>query len=480
MKKYVSCLKATLIVLLGSVMLFASCKDDEEQPKSSVCDVVSFTTVDNVTWTVSGLDITHTYPPETEEGQLTPIIEVSKGATISPVSGVAQNFFSATGVTYTVTAQDGVTKKTYTARATRTLYSDSEIESFTVNAADWVINGSDITYVYSADTNPATPFTPIITLSQGATVSPASGVAQNFFSAAGVTYTVTAQNGTKKTYTARATRTPYSDSDIVSFHAKGASWNIDGTNITYTFLEEITEENLTPTISLSPGATINPLASVAQNFFTETGVMYVVTAEDGVTKKTYTVIAHGLKKYTSTVMENWVVLSRNGYHDWGIGKGTDLWSGGHPMLVIDNNLNSGWHSKLYTPMPQVLIIDMKESKRVSKISGTGNYLYTMEIYLTDDLSIDGYSSHTVNWDSNMRQNDYDGWHTSLIGKVPETVPTSWGSPKAEGITSPSTFSFTLPESVEGQFLILRFPDNSDGGSTYIDIYDIEVFTSFNH
>ncbi|MDR2286586.1 MAG: DUF5018 domain-containing protein, partial [Prevotellaceae bacterium] len=135
MKKYVSCLKATLIVLLVSAIFFASCKDNED-PKSSACDVVSFK-VDAVTWTVSGLNITHTYPPEKEEGQLTPIIEVSPGATISPTSGVAQNFFSAQGVKYTVTAEDGVTTQEYTVKATITQYSGSEILSFKVDTLSW-------------------------------------------------------------------------------------------------------------------------------------------------------------------------------------------------------------------------------------------------------------------------------------------------------------------------------------------------------
>jgi hypothetical protein len=38
---------------------------------------------------------------------------------------------------------------------------------------------------------------------------------------------------------------------------------------------------------LSPGATINPPANEAQNFFTPQGVTYTVTAEDSVTTKTY-------------------------------------------------------------------------------------------------------------------------------------------------------------------------------------------------
>jgi hypothetical protein len=164
--------------------------------------------VDTVTWTVSGLSITHTYPSETAEGQLTPTITLSPGATVSPASGVEQNFFTAEGVKYTVTAQNGTTKE-YTVKATRTQYSGCEILSFKVGTVTWTVSGTDITHTYPSETVEG-PLTPTITLSPGATVSPASGVEQDgFFTEAGVTYTVTAQDGTTKTYIARAIKAPY-------------------------------------------------------------------------------------------------------------------------------------------------------------------------------------------------------------------------------------------------------------------------------
>jgi hypothetical protein len=49
---------------------------------------------------------------------LAPTIEVSAGATVTPESGVAQDFSSGKEVVYTVTAEDGVTTKTWTAKAT--------------------------------------------------------------------------------------------------------------------------------------------------------------------------------------------------------------------------------------------------------------------------------------------------------------------------------------------------------------------------
>ena len=62
--------------------------------------------------------ISATYPKGTNVNNLSPVIRVSDKATISPASGVTQDFSNDKAVTYTVTAEDGKTSKTYTAKAT--------------------------------------------------------------------------------------------------------------------------------------------------------------------------------------------------------------------------------------------------------------------------------------------------------------------------------------------------------------------------
>jgi hypothetical protein len=79
--------------------------------------------------------------------------------------------------------------------------------------------------------------------------------------------------------------------EIVSFGVGNVAWNIDGANITHTYPPETPKTSLTPTITLSPGATVNPPATEAKNFFTEQGITYTVTAEDGQATKIYTVKA---------------------------------------------------------------------------------------------------------------------------------------------------------------------------------------------
>jgi hypothetical protein len=120
-------------------------------------------------------------------------------------------------------------------------------------------------------------------------VNPPDNEAQNFFTPQGVTYTVTAEDGiTTKTYTAKATRALSTACEILSFSIDTAVWHINNTNITYTYPPEMMETTLTPAITLSVGATVNPPDNEAQNFFTPQGVTYTVTAEDGITTKTYT------------------------------------------------------------------------------------------------------------------------------------------------------------------------------------------------
>lgn len=105
------------IILIAIITGFGSCKKSKDDPaKSKACDITSFK-VGSDAWQISGANISYLYPKGTTQGNLTPVITVSEKAKVSPESGVAQNFFTDGGVTYTVTAEDGTTK-TYTAKAT--------------------------------------------------------------------------------------------------------------------------------------------------------------------------------------------------------------------------------------------------------------------------------------------------------------------------------------------------------------------------
>ena len=106
-------MKKLLVLLITAAAVCGSC----EEERSRDCDIIAFT-VDGTAWTIDGTTIAHTYPSGTAATPLTPVVVVSEGATVSPASGTAQPLFSAAGVDYVVTAADGATKKTYTAKAT--------------------------------------------------------------------------------------------------------------------------------------------------------------------------------------------------------------------------------------------------------------------------------------------------------------------------------------------------------------------------
>ncbi len=111
-------MKTRILWLSLIAISFTACpKSDPEPDKSNACSIVSFK-VGNDTWQITGTSITFQYPKGTPESELTPSIVISDNAHIDPVSGVAQNFFTSAGIPYTVTAEDGKTTKTYTAKAT--------------------------------------------------------------------------------------------------------------------------------------------------------------------------------------------------------------------------------------------------------------------------------------------------------------------------------------------------------------------------
>jgi endonuclease/exonuclease/phosphatase family metal-dependent hydrolase len=79
---------------------------------SSACDMLSFT-IDGMTGIIDGTDVTVTVPFGTDVTTLDPTFTLSPGATADPPSGTTRNF--TTSQSYTITAQDGLTTRTYTA-----------------------------------------------------------------------------------------------------------------------------------------------------------------------------------------------------------------------------------------------------------------------------------------------------------------------------------------------------------------------------
>lgn len=114
---------ASLLFIGALILSFTGCKDDDSPaplPKSSEKKIVSFQFA-GLTPAVSGIidetgkTVGIEVPFGTDVTALVPTIEVSALATVSPASGIAQNFTAP--VSYTVTAEDG-SSQSYTVTVT--------------------------------------------------------------------------------------------------------------------------------------------------------------------------------------------------------------------------------------------------------------------------------------------------------------------------------------------------------------------------
>ena len=173
---------------------------------SSAKQITSFTIPNQTGDTVTtNQNITIVMPYGTDVTNLTPAISVSANATISPASGTTEDFTNP--VAYTVTAQDSTTQ-VYTVTVNKTLNSAKAVTSFDFDEFTPAVTGTvtendhTIALTVPFGTN-VTNLTPTVTVSPDATISPASGTAEDFTNP--VTYTVTAQDGTTQAYTVTVT-----------------------------------------------------------------------------------------------------------------------------------------------------------------------------------------------------------------------------------------------------------------------------------
>ncbi|GAB3979109.1 hypothetical protein GCM10028806_43710 [Spirosoma terrae] len=165
-----------------------------------------------VTGTITSNAISATVTSGTDLTKLVPTIAISAKATVSPASGVAQDFTNP--VPYSVTAEDG-TKQTYTVTVTKLAAPKSSAKNILTVSFDKTspvvkatvdTTAKTVTALLPAGTD-VTKLVPTITLSDKATVSPASGVAQDFTK--DVTYAVTAEDGSTKAFTMKAATDSY-------------------------------------------------------------------------------------------------------------------------------------------------------------------------------------------------------------------------------------------------------------------------------
>jgi len=282
-------MKKCLLLAVGVFLcFFFSCKKDEVKSSEKQILEISIGSfganskgkIDEEVKTVifevpSGTDITN----------LVPMIKVSDNASVSPAVGVAQDFTNP--VNYVVTAEDG-TKQIYVVKVIVLKSEEKSMLSFkladlnpeVVGIIDDAKKIVSLTVPFNTD---VTALVPTITFSKNATVTPASDVKQDFTKP--VTYTVTAEDGSKQEYVVTVKVKENSEKSITAFKLAGLTPAVEGA------IDEVNKtiqlsvpygtnvKELVPTISFSKNATVTPASDVKQDFTKP--VTYTVTAEDG-------------------------------------------------------------------------------------------------------------------------------------------------------------------------------------------------------
>jgi len=143
----------------------------------------------------------------TDVSNMVPDFDISPGAMVTPTTNEAQDFRN--DVKYNIASYGETIEKEWWVHVTvlSEQSHEAEITALTIpeQTSSAVINSTNATVnievAWNAD---ITNLTPDITISAGATISPASGVSQNFTNP--VNYTVTAENGTIKAWTVTVTK----------------------------------------------------------------------------------------------------------------------------------------------------------------------------------------------------------------------------------------------------------------------------------
>lgn len=199
--------KHIFLFLLAALFILNACDIKEEpfiQGAEDEKAILSFT-IDSVQGLIdeNAKTVTLAFPDGADLTHLTPEIKVSRYATIEPASGVEQDFSQP--LVYTVTAFNGTTVQYLVTASAQDPQNEKRIISFAIEepAVDGVINDAEktvtLTFEEGADVS---SLKPIIVVSDQATITPESGVNQDFTNP--VTYTVTAANGTTEEYVVSA------------------------------------------------------------------------------------------------------------------------------------------------------------------------------------------------------------------------------------------------------------------------------------
>jgi hypothetical protein len=247
---------------------------------------------------------------------LSPVIEISAGATIIPASGESVDF-SQGAVNYTVTAENGTDTQVWSAIVMTMPNSETNILTFMIEnqVGESIIDQQQsivaVTMQYGQN---LTALSPVIEISAGATIIPASGESVDF-SQGSVNYTVTAENGTEvKTWIVSVMNLPNTEANMLSFSIENqigeTTINLESLLVEVLMPEGSNLAALTPAITVSDGATVNPASGTITDF-SQGSVNYTVTAEDMTTNLVWEVSVTMVTDLNNYKVKNEISISPN-------------------------------------------------------------------------------------------------------------------------------------------------------------------------
>ena len=178
---------------------------------------------------------------------------------------------------------------------TRKKSNEAEIKTFTLAGKKATINGKDISFESFSYGSDVTGLTATYTISKGATIKPNPSTATDYTSP--VTFTVTAEDGTKKNYKVTVTVSLNSEAKITAFALGGVTGRIDQTKKTIVVPMPYNKTTHAPygkdltsiagAMTISKDATVNKRVTNPQDY--SNPITYTVTSQDKKSTTDYTV-----------------------------------------------------------------------------------------------------------------------------------------------------------------------------------------------
>ena len=264
-------------------------------PPSSETDILAFSLPEQTAPAVIDT-IQHEVHIEVKYGtlltSLVPDMKVSSGATVNSSPGTTVDFTYP--LVYAVTAEDGNTIQKWNVFVSIAPPSGkTDIIEFSFEGLEVPAVIDTAAHIVSCEVSYGTAVNaliPVVVVSPGAGINPASGVTADFTDP--VAFTVTAQDGvTVQEWSVQVVVLPNTETDILSFSFEEQAGPATIDRLIHTIVVKVLKETdlttLAPAMELSPGASVDPAAGIPIDFTGD--VTYTVTAEDGMTRQEWTI-----------------------------------------------------------------------------------------------------------------------------------------------------------------------------------------------